>query len=341
MKTQHAICFLLCITIIVFSGCREIAVTTKINRDGSFTRTIKVTGDSADVFKPDLPYPVDSTWVKAVVKDTTDKGDYILTYTKTFEKSELLNSEINQDTSWKKHLKRNITIDKRWGLFYSYLTFSETYKAIKPFARLNYPNHLTPDEMLYLTENNPPITTSDSIKNKEVNGKYEKYLLDAIAIKIIKTLEDGIKKLNDPQLNPDQVPVYKDSIIHKLDDYNENFDVYIDFYREWTGNESVNKLKSLQPPLFEDLNKELSMLLNLIFMEGYSQTVEMPGLITETNSISVTGNKVQWGVNPEKFIFYDYEMRVESRVVNKWAFVVSGVFLLLVLILLFFKVRRR
>jgi hypothetical protein len=76
-------------------------------------------------------------------------------------------------------------------------------------------------------------------------------------------------------------------------------------------------------------------------MDAYSQTLEMPGLITETNSKSVTGNKVQWGVNPDKFLFYDYEMTVESRVVNRWAFVVSGLFFFLVLILMFFKVRRK
>ena len=80
---------------------------------------------------------------------------------------------------------------------------------------------------------------------------------------------------------------FKDSIKNRLYDYYENFDVYIDFYREWTGNESVNKLKTLEPPLFED-----------------------------------------------------YEMKVESRVVNRWAFVVSGLLLFLVLILLVLKVRR-
>ena len=116
--------------------------------------------------------------------------------------------------------------------------------------------------------------------------------------------------------------------------------VYIDFYREWTGNKSVNKLKTLEPQLFGKLNEKISFLLNAVFMDEYSQTVEMPGLITETNSISVTGNKVSWKVNGDKFIFKDYEMRVESRVVNKWAFVVSGLLLLLVLILFIVKVRK-
>ena len=335
MKTRYAIYLFLSI-LIIFSGCREITVTTNVNKDGSFTRTIKITGDSSSVFKPDLPYPVDGTWVKMVVKDTTDKGDYILTYTKTFKESDQLNTEINQDTSWRKQLDRKVTINKSFGIFYSYITFCETYKAIKPFVRLNYPNYLTKEDMRYLSGNRIPITANDSIKEKQVADKFENFLIEAIANEIIITLEEGIRILNTPELNPENVQVYRDSIEHKLHEYYEDMNVYIDFYKDWTANESVNKLKTLEPPLF----KELDILLNIMFMESYSQTVEMPGLITETNAISVTGSKVNWKVDPDRFLFEDYEMKVESRVVNQWAFIVSGLLLFLLLILLVVKVRK-
>ena len=336
MKTQHII-YIFLVTLLIISGCREITVTTKVNKNGTFTRMIKITGDSSSVFKPDLPYPIDETWVKTVIKDTTDKGDYILTYTKSFKNSDLLNNELNTDTSWRKKLDRKITIDKQFGFFYSYITYCETYKAVNPFKKLNYPNYLTPNEMLYLSGNRIQITASDSAMEKKVSDRFERFLIEAIANEIIITMEDGIKKLNDPQLNPDNVTLYRDSIENKLDDYYENMDVYIDFYREWTGNESVNKLKTLEPQLFGKLNEKISFLLNAVFMDEYSQTVEMPGLITETNSILVTGNKVSWKVNGDKIIFHDYEMKVESRVVNRWAFIVSGIILLLGLILLIIK----
>jgi len=339
MKTQHII-YIFLVTLLIISGCREITVTTKVNKNGTFTRMIKITGDSSSVFKPDLPYPIDDTWAKTVIKDTTDKGDYILTYTKSFKNSDLLNNELNTDTSWRKKLGRKITIDKQFGFFYSYITYCETYKAVNPFKKLNYPNYLTPNEMLYLSGNRIQITASDSAMEKKVSERFERFLIEAIANEIIITMEDGIKKLNDPQLNPDNVTLYRDSIENKLHEYYENMNVYIDFYREWTGNESVNKLKTLEPQSFGELNEKISFLLNAVFMDEYSQTVEMPGLITETNSILVTGNKVSWKVNGDKIIFHNYEMKVESRVVNRWAFIVSGIILLLGLILLIIKVRK-
>jgi len=339
MKKQHAICLLLCITIIIFSGCRNITVTTKVNANGSFTRIIKITGDSASVFEPDLPYPIDDSWKKTVIKDTTDQGDYILTYTKTYKKSDQLQSEISQDTSWRKGLGRNITIDKSFGFFYSHLTFRETYKATMPFEKLGFPNYLTPEEMFYITGAKKPISPGDSIKYKEASDKYIGFLVEGITNQIIATMEVGIEKLNDPQLKPETVALYRDSLEHRFHDYDGNMDIYIDFYKAWTGNESFEKLKTLEPPLFGELNKKVFFALNAAFMDSYTQAVEMPGLITETNAKSVTGNKVSWRVTCEHFLFEDYEMKVESRVVNRWVFIVSGVFLLLVLVMLFLKVR--
>ena len=63
----------------------------------------------------------------------------------------------------------------------------------------------------------------------------------------------------------------------------------------------------------------------------------MPGLITETNSYQLVGNQVKWRIKDHTIFFEDYEMYVESRVVNYWAFVVSGIVVLLLLISLIIK----
>ncbi|PLW97712.1 MAG: hypothetical protein C0591_06005 [Marinilabiliales bacterium] len=337
MKKTYSI--LLLSILIIFSACREITVTTKINPDGSFTRVIKITGDSADVFRKDLPYPIDDSWLMEVKHDSADTSMYV-TYTKTYSNSDLLNYEMQNDTGWMSQLDRKVDIKKRFGFFYSYITFCETYKAIKPFEKLNYPNKLTPEEIQYLSGSKIPITVSDSVMAKQVSDKFDELLIEALANEIISTLENGIKKLNDPQLNPETVEFYRDSIEYKLNDYYEDMNVYIDFYKEWTGNESVIKLKTLDPPLFKELDRNVSMLLNAIFMDSYSQTVEMPGLITETNAKSATGNKVSWNVNGDKFLFEDYKMQVESRVINYWMFALTGFLVLVLIVFLLMKTFR-
>ena len=66
----------------------------------------------------------------------------------------------------------------------------------------------------------------------------------------------------------------------------------------------------------------------------------MPGLITATNSSMLNGNEVRWDFTGNSVMLTDYKIFVESRVVNYWAFVVSGVVLLLLVILLIIKAFR-
>ena len=60
----------------------------------------------------------------------------------------------------------------------------------------------------------------------------------------------------------------------------------------------------------------------------------MPGIILNTNAKTVEGNKVIWEFDENRFCYEDFNMTVQSRVVNVWAFVVSGVIVLVVIILL-------
>jgi hypothetical protein len=79
----------------------------------------------------------------------------------------------------------------------------------------------------------------------------------------------------------------------------------------------------------------------LAFIEGYTEVVEMPGLITGTNSEMLKGNQVSWDVHIEAFFVSDLVMYAESRVINYWAFILTGAVVLALLVLLVAKAVRR
>jgi len=328
---------LMIILLIVVSGCHEISVTTKVNKNGSFTRFITVSGDSADVFKARLPYPVDDSWTKTVSTDSTDSTKYILVYTKTFKNSKILNREISADTSWQKDLNRKIEIKKSFGFFYSYITFRETYFSANTFNRLNFKDYLSQDDIFYFTGKKIPVTSEDSLKYDKASENVMNFLEEVLVTEIVAILENGIKQVNDPSIDPSQVVIFKDSIRAKLDNHYDHFETYIDFYKNWTGHQAAEKLKTLQPPLFDEFNKKTAHIINVMGMKGFTQTVEMPGLLTGTNAGNISGNQVNWEVENGMFLFQDYEIMVESRVVNTWAFWVTGIVILSLLVFLAIK----
>ena len=337
MKTKHVFYSLL-VLLITFSGCREITVTTKINKNGSFTRTITIRGDSSELYDAGLPYPVDGTWISHVEPDTTEAGKFILAYSKTYATNDLLTAEIKNDTSWKKQLNRKIEIKKRVGLFYSYITYSETYRAANPFKTLNQQDFLTENDLKYIQAAYIPLTKQDSSLVEQAEAKMEDYLLQSISHEISNVLKEGILYLNKPYIDTSLVGLYKDSIDVKLSDWSfSQPGEFIGYFSEWTNYPEIAELNKIQPSLFDVQNQKFELIEKLIEMEGFTNEIEMPGLITATNSTNIIGNRLSWPVDSDSFLFCDYEMSAESRVINSWGFIFSGIIILTFFLVLLLK----
>lgn len=340
MKTIHVIWSLLFL-LITFSSCREITVTTKVNKNGSFTRIMTIRGDSSDLYKPGLPYPIDSSWESHIIPDTSEADKFILTYSKTYANNNLLNAEIENDTSWKKLLNRKIEIKKRFGLFYSYVSFRESYSAANPFTMADYSDFLSTDDLYYLDGNFIPINQADSFKIEQAEDKMEDYLLHSITLEFLTVLKEGIIGLKNPTTDTLDVEIYKDSLRVMVEKWSFNDPgEFISNFANWTGNRAYLQLNDIKPPIFEEQSQKYELIDNLVQMEGFEQQVEMPGLITSTNSVKIIGNQVSWHVDSDAFLFRDYEMTAESRVVNKFGFIATGVILLFFVLILFLKSKK-
>jgi len=343
MKTKYIISLLLTISFML-SSCREVNVKTKVNSDGSFSRIITVSGDSSGVVRMDFPYPIDSTWITEMSRDTIDSTQFIRTYTRHYRNDDLLQQEIKNDTGWWRKIERSIEISKRFRFFYSFVSYKEIYKAANPSTLLDYRDYLSNEDLQWIS-GRIPLSKNDSLILEEIGKKIESYTDDTFVEEFIFALQNGLQNIDDPSVQSIDVGLYRDSIqkyvFSKLlageGDYEKQMVQSFDMLAQWTQNKKVLQLHKVSPPVFEDLLNKIEMFELLLNMENFSIEVEMPGLITETNSYNLIGNTVRWRVDNDTFYFEDLEMYVESRVVNYWAFVLSGIIVLLLLIALIVK----
>ncbi len=339
MKKRHIIFFLIIVSLI-FSGCREISIETIINSDGSFMRTITITGDSTDVVKQNLPYPIDDSWVSSFEKDSTQEKKFVQKYTKYFENDVLLNKEIKSDTSWRKQISRIIEIKKRFGFFYSYISYNETIGAANPFDELNYKDYLSNTDMLWLTGKKAAMNSADSAIVSEVEDRAEEYLKDSYSLEIINLLEEGIIDLDDPNIGVGLIAEYRDSILDKVDSWDyDSFKEFVDYFSELTNIPQIKKINTIKSKEIDKADKDMRFLFRVFDMEDYTVSVLSPGLLTNTNSPYVVGNNVQWKVNTMSFLFDDFQMTAESRVINYWMFVLAGVVLLALILTLVIRIK--
>jgi hypothetical protein len=96
----------------------------------------------------------------------------------------------------------------------------------------------------------------------------------------------------------------------------------------------------MQPYLFADYDKKMANIEYILAFQDYKEEVQLPGLITGTNSSIIKGNQVSWQVESSSFFITDFEMYAESRVINNWAFVVAGIVVLGLVVLLVVKAFR-
>jgi hypothetical protein len=290
------------------------------------------------VIKSDLPYPVDASWERSIERDTADSTRFVCKYIKTFNDDEALNTSMQEDTGWRKQIDREIRIDKKFMFFYSFLTYREVYQAADPSNLLDHKDYLSGSDMEWITGKKIPLNSRDSVLMDTAEARAGRYLLDALTEEVILALQDGLERSGDPELQAIDVSLYRDSIA-KYDTiwYDADFHESIDALAAWTGNDKIRELHDLSPPVFEELEKKIRFFDRVMMMEEYDVDVEMPGLITATNSSRLIGNTVGWHIQSLSFYFDDYEMFVESRVVNYWAFVVAGVVVLILLILMIRK----
>jgi hypothetical protein len=66
----------------------------------------------------------------------------------------------------------------------------------------------------------------------------------------------------------------------------------------------------------------------------FTYNLNMPGIILDTNADVLRGNRMRWDIDPTELFLSDKSCHAESRIVNRWAFIVSGIIILFAVFML-------
>ena len=134
----------------------------------------------------------------------------------------------------------------------------------------------------------------------------------------------------------------------------ENIDTILTFYtNDWTvkklatslasyfHNDKFLKLLDKKYDFLNDIEKKNKTFIDYFHEETLFKTI-IPGKLINTNARKINHDTLSWKVNAYKFIFKEYELKAGSRVINWWAFWVTGIIIFLALIIKFLsnKIRK-
>lgn len=331
-------------------------------------------GDLTDKHNP-FPTDVDSTWkfawsfksskirtdfpLKQTVVDsiskltdgitrkagTVSKEHVIVFARKKYNSVEEMDTvfKLNESSDWNKlKIKHNLNIEFRW--FYTYYTYRETYPKVKTGFELPIENYMTKDEARFWFTGKPNIFHGkNGIEMHEylgqIEGKYNKWITENLWNTEYKILLNNYDRLNNKPITKEQLKLLQDSIYNSKVNNLEDFDMekaLNSFFKTAAFSELWKNQDSPLKKFEKDFDKKFSFL----FSRGFNYKLILPGKITQSGDAIIHGDTLVWQLTSQRLIPADYIIEAQSRKANLWAFIVSGLIVIIVLGRIFWKGKR-
>ena len=301
------------------SGCKEeYKTTTKINDDGSCERIIIAKIDSARLLKGAFLVPHDNSW-KPEYKTLSRDTQKVFIVHKNFDDVNKINDEYKDSDK----VGIEIKFEKKFRWFFSYLTYTETYKSYNRFNRIPVESFLTKEEY-------GKLESGDT--GKVLSKKLDKFMEENLFEEFFQQFVSKVKDKKDSPVSMDLLDEKKNELRDSLLAGSGEIKSILRSMKNVFKSENIKMYEPDIEEIMKDINSKLERMSGI---EGdYTNEVIMPGIILNTNANTLEGNKASWKFNQDRFCFIDHVMSVESRITNIWATYVTGAFFLIIVILL-------
>jgi hypothetical protein len=323
----------------VAASCNEpkTVVTDIIHTDGSVTRRIEIKNEENNFKTSNIQVPFDNTWTVQDSVEINENGDtvWVKRAEKLFRNVDEINRDYDADSSYNKEISRKAGFNKKFRWFHTGYRFSETIDKKMSYG---YPvsDFLNPGELAWFYS---PYNVNDAKKNGPDSLKY-KALSDTVEKKtdwwwaksIVSEWIGGFTKLTTgktgKELSLESLKAREDEFVRSLEANDKKFDsLWANgvILKEFIGEANALKYKA-------EADSSMNMVMKDVFVNfrDYTLRMVMPGKVIGTNGFIDSTNVLNWPVQSNYFLTQPYEMWAESKVPNRWAWILSGLFLLFV-----------
>ena len=320
---------------------------TVLDKNGQTHREIYAHGNKAfmqgDASENPFLFALDSTWrIERFDRDTPI--DETLAAKSAFGSEEKMNVKISKITASIDNFTKDITYDKdkrslaapeeillkkkRW--FYTIYSFKAAYHKFQYEVPVSINDYLSKEEQLLWTQ-------GGMCDYKIMNGTEMKDYLNDIEGNFLRWYEcnffeicfEGIQKLNTRyDLKVDKEKLYKQTTDFVNDDPTKiNSELVCNVLDSYYQTDYFSKLYHANAEVLDrDFENAIAICQLVPYVISYELVV--PGDILQSNAPIIENNTLIWKVDGTRLLFDDFILTAEYRVINRWAFWITGLLLL-------------
>jgi hypothetical protein len=316
----------------------ETVVTNIVHPDGSVTRKIEMknTKNKFDISVRQVPF--DSTWTIRDSLEINKNGKdtiWVKCAEKLFASVDEINRDYKADSGVNKKISRRAEFRKKFKWFNTEYDFSEIIdkKMLYGYPVSDFLNQdelkwfYSPDNFQEEKKNGP-----DSLKFKAfsdtIDKKAEKWMIKCLVSEWIGEFTKLTGEKAEGSMSQESLKQREDIFAKIVAGSGEHFDSLWangNLLKEFVGEANATKYKTEADSAGNIASERL-----FLSFDGYTIRTIMPGKLTDTNGLIDSSGVLIWPVKDDYFLAEPCEMKAESKVPNRWAWVVSGLFLVFV-----------
>lgn len=237
-------------------------------------------------------------------------------------------------------------LEKKFRWFYTYYTYTETYPKIDTKFKTLVDSFMTKEEATYWFTGEPNIFKGmNGIEIREAIGtledKYNHWFSKNLWDNEFEVLLSNYDLMKNPPVTVDSLAKSKDDLFKSKvkDDKDFNMEKILNGYFKteafsifWETKESPLKKHE------KDFENEDFVAL---FTEEFHYNLCMPGRISPKENVVMNGDTLNFKLTAYRMVYDDYVIAAESRKANIWAFIVSGLIVVLAIGSFWYKPKRR
>ena len=357
---------LLLAIILLVPSCtpKPINMLTGINSDGSCYREFSDTPDSlflmGDKSEKNNPFPVfiDSNWqISWTLGDSKPRTDFplskatfdsiknksqkskeniVVRIRRNYHSVEDLDSlfRLKNASDWGKVTVKH-RLDKKFRWFYTYYTYKETYKKLKLDFDIPIEKYMTKEEAQFWFTGKPEITKGmNGLEIREYVGQiednYNKWVVRNLWNEEFKVVLKNYDNLTQKPVTKEKLRTLNDSIFNS----NINSSMDLDITKALNTFFKTNAFSMLSEKENGPLKKydeDTNLRFAFFFSQAINYKLCLPGDIIQANNAVVDGETLTWKLTPQRLIPDDYILEAQSRKANIWAFILTGLIVIVAL----------
>ena len=224
------------------------------------------------------------------------------------------------------------SLDKEFRWFYTDYVFTEKFSSVADYFKVPVTDFMSEEEALYWFSGTPDFYAGKPTWRyyemlEELKEKADRWVFANMYYNILSGIADRYDMVVEPPVSKDEFIAQLGDVVKQLascDTYKLEYSTARSIVSSHFGSDAYSPFINADEWKKDEILSTTAAF-DYLFLFYYNESIVMPGRVIDDGGGMYKDGVVTFKVDAGRFLLKDYEIRVVSRIVNVWAFIVTAV----------------